>query len=187
MPVALSACHRSHRSARVVSVTLKKSNTVWNNTNSHFYSKIKHKSAFISDDENIRCARLGCNDYTTGRSEAQQMPLLYAYKNLITWLGGGESSRAKVYTNPPGTRLDEPGFCKPSLGLRAGLCRPESGSLPEKNERPHLHIAPVHIALRGAAKDRPFLLLGGLRAVTLSLSRNARPSFHEKNIFLKPS
>ena len=64
MPVALSSCHRSHRSARVVSITLKISNTVWNNTNPHCYSKIKHRSAFISVDENIRCARLGCNDAT---------------------------------------------------------------------------------------------------------------------------
>jgi len=65
MLVALSARHRLHRSARVVFITLKISNTVWNNTNSHFYSKIKHKSAFLSVNENIRGARLGCcNDHT---------------------------------------------------------------------------------------------------------------------------
>ena len=54
MAVALSACHRSHRSARVVSITLKISNTVWNNINPHFYSNIKRKSAFISVDEALK-------------------------------------------------------------------------------------------------------------------------------------
>jgi len=39
MPVALSACHRSHLSARVVSITLKISNTVLNNINSSFTAK----------------------------------------------------------------------------------------------------------------------------------------------------
>ena len=63
MSVALSACHLSLLSARFVSITLKISNIAWNNTYSHFYSKIKHKNAIISVDVNIRCARLGCNDY----------------------------------------------------------------------------------------------------------------------------
>jgi len=70
MPVALNPCHRSHRSTRVVFITLKISDTVWlNDNNSHFYSKIKHKSAFIAVDANIRCARSGCNGYKAGKTD----------------------------------------------------------------------------------------------------------------------